>query len=70
VIFIVFYVTAVLIVSVHLRTESSRLFNRCRVGIATEKRLKQQLWEKQLQLERLTNPQEVQRHLGAEEAPK
>ena len=63
VIFIVFYVTSVLIACVHLRTESSRVFNKCRVAYTSQQRLKQQLWQKQLRLESLINPQEVRKHI-------
>jgi len=62
-IFIVFYLSAVLIVTVHLRVASSQSFNRCRSAMVNQTRLKQQLWQKQLQLESLMNPREVYKHI-------
>ena len=55
-IFIVFYLTAVLIATVHLRIASSRVFYKFRAAFVVQNRLKQQLWQKQLQLENLINP--------------
>jgi hypothetical protein len=58
-IFIIFCLTAVLIATVQLRTVSSRTFNRFRVAFVKQNRLKQQLWQKQLQFESLVNPDAV-----------
>ena len=55
-IFIIFYLTAVLISIIHLRTASSRMFFKSRASLVTQNRLKQQLWQKQLQFESLINP--------------
>jgi len=62
-VFIVFYITAILIAAVGLRTSSSRYFNRFRAAYVAQNRLKQQLWQKQLQLENLTNPDAISRKL-------
>ncbi len=58
-IFIVFYFTAVLITVVHLRTASNKIFYRYRSGYIVQSRLKQQLWQRQIQLQMLKNPDAV-----------
>jgi hypothetical protein len=56
---IVFYACALLIFAVHLRIAESRNFYQlCKINLHQDQ-LKQQLWEKQLQLENLINPSEV-----------
>ena len=55
-IFIVFCLTTLLVATVHLRTTSSRIFYSSRADVVRQDRLKQQLWEKQLMLAKLTNP--------------
>lgn len=55
-IFIVFFFTAMLVATVHLRTTSSRIFYKSRAGIVQQDRLRQQLWQKQLMMASLTNP--------------
>jgi len=55
-IFIIFYLTAILLATVGLRSASSRFFYRFRGALIMQNRLKQQLWQKQLQLESLINP--------------
>ena len=58
---IVFYLTAVLIATVGLRTASSRTFYKFRAAYVLQSRLKQQLWQKQLQLESLINPSSIEK---------
>ena len=58
-VFIVFYLTAVLIATVQLRTISSRIFYRSRGSVVARDAIKQQLWRKQLQLEGIVNPSAV-----------
>ena len=53
---VVFTVTASMIFTIHLRTSSTRMFNRYRSAMVEQKDLKQQLWQKQLQFESLINP--------------
>ncbi|MBC8378437.1 MAG: hypothetical protein H8E62_04610 [Planctomycetes bacterium] len=53
---IVFSVTAFMIVTIHLRTSSARMFNRSRIAMVEQKERKQQLWQKQLRFECLVNP--------------
>ncbi len=55
-IFIVFFLTAVLIATVHLRTSSSRIFYRGRRAFVVQGNLKLKLGEKQLRLEQLITP--------------
>ena len=63
-IFIVFYFTAVSILAVSLRSANNRIFYKLCTVRAEQGRLKQQLWQKQLQLENLINPAAVSQHLG------
>jgi len=65
-VFVVFYFTAILILTVYLRSADNRVFYRLCVCRAEQGRLKQQLWRKQLQLENLINPAAVSQHLGQE----
>jgi hypothetical protein len=58
-VFVVFYLTAVLLFAVRLRTANRRIFYNLRKVEAEQGRLKQQLWEKQLQLESLISPASV-----------
>jgi len=63
-VFVVFWVTAILILSVHLRNVNNRIFYELCVRRAEQTRLKQHLWQKQLEVERLINPAAVSRRLG------
>lgn len=63
-IFIVFYLTAVLILTVLLRTNSSRIFKNFRTAIVTQDRLKQQLWHRELKMASLTTPAEISRRVN------
>ena len=57
--FVVFYLTVVLILAVSLRNTNNRIFYRlCNIN-AEHNRLKQQLWRKQLELESVINPAAV-----------
>lgn len=55
-IFVIFYFTALLVATVHLRTTSSQIFYRSRTAGVAQNRLKQQLWQKQLMLASMINP--------------
>jgi len=55
-VFVIFYFTAVLILTVSLRSADNRLFYRFCIVNSEQGRLKQKLWQKQLQLENLINP--------------
>jgi len=63
-VFVIFYFTAVLILTVCLRSADNRIFYKLRTIDAEQGRLKQQLWQKQLQLESLINPAAVSERLG------
>ena len=63
-VFVVFYVTAVLILTVHLRNADNRIFYKLCTRKVEQSRLKQRLGNKQLQLENLINPSAVSRRLG------
>ncbi len=63
-VFVVFCFTAVLIFTVSLRSANNRIFYElCTINVE-QGRLKQQLWQKQLQLENLINPAAIAEHLG------
>jgi hypothetical protein len=64
--FIIFFLTAALILTIHLRTSASRLFHRARLAQVQQNQKTQQLWKKQLELESLTQPQAVMKHLSEE----
>jgi hypothetical protein len=68
-IFIVFYVTAVLIATVHLRTASSRIFYRYRMAKVSRKDVSEHLRRMQLELERLASPKSVSEHIQFESNP-
>ncbi len=65
-VFVVFYLTAVLILTVCLRNADNRMFYRLSTINRRQLRLKQQLWQKQLQLENLINPAAVSQHLDSD----
>lgn len=56
--------TAMLIATVLLRTTSSRNFFKFRKAYVKQNRLKQQLWQKQLVMETLTNPGAISEGIG------
>ena len=64
IIFIIFLMTAMLIATVLLRTTSSRNFFKFRKAYVKQNRLKQQLWQKQLVMETLTNPGAISEGIG------
>ncbi len=66
--FVVFFLTAALIVTVHLRISASRLFYQARQAQILQNQLRQQLWKKQIELEGLLQPQKVFRTLSPEES--
>lgn len=55
-VFIVFFLTALLLLIVQLRISSARIFFSYRTEYVRQKRLMQQLWRKQIYLEKLINP--------------
>ena len=58
-VFVIFYLTAVLIFTVYLRGVNSRVFYEIRLCEAEQIRLRQELGAKQLRLEKLINPAAV-----------
>ena len=64
--FVVFCLTGVLILAVHLRTIDNRVFYELCSNSAVQNRLKQQLWRKQLLLENMINPAAVSQRLDEE----
>ena len=65
-VFVVFYFTAVLILTISLRSADNRIFYKLCTINAEQSRLKQQLWQKQLRLENLINPAAVSQRLDEE----
>jgi hypothetical protein len=61
-IFVIFYFTAVSILTVQLCSLNNRTFYKLCSCRAEQDRLKQQLWQKQLRLESLINPAAVSQH--------
>jgi len=59
----VLYFTAVLIVAVHLRAANKRVFYKVCSYRAQHSQVKQELWQKQLRLESLTNPAAISQRL-------
>jgi hypothetical protein len=62
-ILIVFYFAAVLMAAVYLRSADNRIFYRLNIYQSEQNRMKQQLWQKQLQLESLLNPASISKQL-------
>ena len=62
-IFVIFFLTAILIITVSSRTTSRRIFYRYRSAYVARKRLRQQLCEKQLTLAAMTTPGEISERL-------
>lgn len=60
--------TAVLIFTVYFRTASSKVFYRFRRAVVVQERLKQRLWQKQLEVEGLINPGAISEHLKEDES--
>jgi hypothetical protein len=61
---VMFFFAGTLIMSVYLRGANHRIFYTLRRQRIEESRLQQELWQKQLRLERMTNPASVSQHLG------
>ncbi len=68
-VFIVFYVTAVLIATVHLRTASSRIFYRYRMAKVSRRDVSEHLRRTQLELESLISPKAVSEHIPSGSQP-
>ena len=58
-VFVVLCLTALLTLTVYLRTEESRIIYRVCATNAEQNRQRQVLWQKQIRLENLTNPTAV-----------
>jgi len=61
--FVVFYLVAIFILTIYLHTVNDRIFYKLCAQDVEQSRLKQQLWQKQLQLEGLINPAAISQHL-------
>jgi hypothetical protein len=58
-VFVVFYFVAIMVAVVYLRDTNNHLFYTLLACRADQSRLKQELWQKHLQLESLTRPDAV-----------
>ena len=58
-ILVTFFITAALVFAVYVRDANNRLFYKIRSTQVKQNHLKQQLWQKQLQLENLLNPAKI-----------
>ena len=65
-IFVIFYLTGVLIGTVNLRTASARLFYQYRGLYVARGHLRQELWQKQLEFESLINPGAIYERVESE----
>ncbi len=62
-IFIVFYLTAISIFTVSVRSANNHIFYKLYVLSIERNRLKQELWQKQLQVENLISPASLSKQL-------
>ena len=65
-VFGVFCVVAVLVAALTLRDANSHIFYQLRVYRVEKDHLKQQLWQRQLQLESMTDPERILRAIEDE----
>ena len=66
-VFVIFYLTAVLIFTVYLRTSDNQLFYQlCSIN-SEQSKLKQVLWQKQLRVEKYINPAAVSERIKNEQ---
>lgn len=61
---VIFFFAATLILAVYMRGANRRAFYTLRTCTTEQRRLQQELWRKQLQIEVLTNPASVSQRLG------
>jgi len=61
-IFIVFSFVGISIFTLHVRSEIARSFYELRIAQVQQGRLRQDLWQKQLQFESLINPEAISEH--------
>lgn len=62
-VFVIFCVTGILIFAVYLRNANNRLSYKLYTIRSEQNQLKQQLWQKQLRIESLTNPAAISERL-------
>ena len=65
-IFIVFYLTALLIIAAGLRVASSRTFNEFNTALLAQNRLMQESWKKRLEFEGLITPKAISEQIEHE----
>ncbi len=61
---VIFFFAATLIVSVFLRDSNHRVFYTLQRYKVEQRRLQQDLWQKQLRVESLINPASISHHRG------
>lgn len=62
--FVIFFFAGTLILAVHVRSANHRVFYTLRRYTIEQNRLRQELWQKQLRVEALTNPASVSQRLA------
>jgi hypothetical protein len=62
--FVIFFFAGTLILAVYVRGANHRVFYTLRRQTIEQNRLRQELWQKQLRLEALTNPASVSQRLA------
>lgn len=67
--FVIFFITAALIVTIQLRVAASGIFNQYRREQVRQERLRQELWQKQLELECLIQPYRILQSADREPQP-
>jgi hypothetical protein len=61
-------ITAAFIYAAYLRGSGGQIFFKIRVAQKQESRIKQSLWQKQIELEGLVNPASVSEHAGQQKS--
>jgi len=61
--FVIFFFAGILILAVYLRSANHRVFYTLRRQTIEQRRLQQELWQKQLRVEALTSPAAVSHRL-------
>ena len=64
--YVIFFLTAALVITIHIRTSTSRLFHCIRLEQVRQERLCRDLRLKQIELEALIQPASVLEQIGAE----
>jgi hypothetical protein len=61
--FIIIFITTLLILTIELRSQTSRIFYKYRLEVVKQAKLKQSLYQHQIQLENLTSSPSLSKYL-------